>query len=94
MGTFAKTPANLLCCKFGIKVTTSMLLVRTEQDRIPVMRGQWFIDGTWTPVEEDESDLMEKEHLTCFRGQQMQDTLDTDMVVKTVDSKDGKHVHC
>ncbi|KAI5618895.1 phospholipase DDHD1 isoform X1 [Silurus asotus] len=59
-----------------------------QQDRIPVMRGQWFIDGTWTPMEDDESDLIEKEHLTCFRGQQMQDTLENDAVVKTVDSKD------
>lgn len=62
----------------------------TEQDRIPVMRGQWFIDGTWLPLEEDESDLIEVEHLACFRGQQMQDTFDTDVVAKTVDSKDGE----
>ncbi|XP_035282152.1 phospholipase DDHD1 isoform X1 [Anguilla anguilla] len=59
-----------------------------QQDRIPVMRGQWFIDGTWLPLEEDESDLIEVEHLDCFRGQQMQDTFDTDVVAKTVDSKD------
>lgn len=70
-----------------------MSLVLTEQDCIPVMRGQWFIDGTWTPMEEDESDLIEKEHLMCFRGQQMQDTLENDVVAKTVDSKDGKDVH-
>ncbi|XP_060790570.1 phospholipase DDHD1 isoform X2 [Neoarius graeffei] len=62
-----------------------------QQDCIPVMRGQWFIDGTWTPMEEDESDLIEKEHLMCFRGQQMQDTLETDVVAKTVDSKDAIH---
>lgn len=65
----------------------------TEQDRIPVLRGQWFIDGTWTPMEEDESDLIEKEHLMCFRGQQMQDSLENDVVAKTTDSKDGKHAH-
>ncbi|XP_035282162.1 phospholipase DDHD1 isoform X2 [Anguilla anguilla] len=62
-----------------------------QQDRIPVMRGQWFIDGTWLPLEEDESDLIEVEHLDCFRGQQMQDTFDTDVVAKTVDSKDAIH---
>ncbi|KAK2878317.1 hypothetical protein Q8A67_019108 [Cirrhinus molitorella] len=62
-----------------------------QQDRIPVMRGQWFIDGTWTPVEEDESDLMEKEHLTCFRGQQIQDAFETDTLAKTVDRKDATH---
>lgn len=63
----------------------------TEQDHIPVMRGQWFIDGTWLPLEEEESDLIEEEHLNHFRGQQMQDTIETDLVVKTVDSKDGKY---
>ncbi|XP_067312333.1 phospholipase DDHD1 isoform X2 [Pseudorasbora parva] len=59
-----------------------------QQDCIPVMRGQWFIDGTWTPVEEDESDLIEKEHLACFRGQQVQDAFETDTLAKTVDRKD------
>ncbi|XP_028994566.1 phospholipase DDHD1 isoform X2 [Betta splendens] len=62
-----------------------------QQDHIPVMRGQWFIDGSWLPLEEDESDLIEQEHLNHFRGQQMQDTLETDLVVKTVDSKDAIH---
>ncbi|XP_073683347.1 phospholipase DDHD1 isoform X2 [Garra rufa] len=62
-----------------------------QQDRIPVMRGQWFIDGTWTPVEEDESDLIEKEHLACFRGQQIQDAFETDALAKTVDRKDATH---
>lgn len=62
-----------------------------QQDCIPVMRGQWFIDGTWTPVEEDESDLIEKEHLTCFRGQQVQDAFETDTLAKTVDRKDAIH---
>lgn len=62
-----------------------------EQDHIPVMRGQWFIDGTWLPLEEEESDLIEQEHLNHFRGQQTQDTFETDLVVKTVDSKDGEH---
>ncbi|XP_057714670.1 phospholipase DDHD1 isoform X2 [Corythoichthys intestinalis] len=63
-----------------------------QQDHIPVLRGQWFIDGTWLPLEEDESDLIESEHLSHFRGQQKQDTFDaSDMVVKTVDSKDAIH---
>uniref|UniRef100_A0A673K295 DDHD domain-containing protein n=1 Tax=Sinocyclocheilus rhinocerous TaxID=307959 RepID=A0A673K295_9TELE len=62
-----------------------------QQDRIPVMRGQWFIDGTWMPVEEDESDLIEKEHLACFRGQQIQDAFETDTLAKTVDRKDAIH---
>lgn len=63
----------------------------SEQDHIPVMRGQWFIDGTWLPLEEEESDLIEQEHLNHFRGQHLQDTFETDLVVKTVDSKDGEY---
>ncbi|KAF7646259.1 hypothetical protein LDENG_00190830 [Lucifuga dentata] len=63
-----------------------------QQDHIPVMRGQWFIDGTWLPLEEDESDLIELEHLACFRGQQMRDTYDVmEVVSTTVDSKDAIH---
>uniref|UniRef100_A0A7N6A153 DDHD domain-containing protein n=1 Tax=Anabas testudineus TaxID=64144 RepID=A0A7N6A153_ANATE len=62
-----------------------------QQDHIPVMRGQWFIDGSWLPLEEEESDLIEQEHLNHFRGQQMQDTFETDLVVRTVDSKDAIH---
>uniref|UniRef100_A0A4W6DLY6 DDHD domain containing 1b n=1 Tax=Lates calcarifer TaxID=8187 RepID=A0A4W6DLY6_LATCA len=62
-----------------------------QQDRIPVMRGQWFIDGTWLPLEEDESDLIELEHLARFRGQQMKDTYEMEAVTTTVDSKDAIH---
>uniref|UniRef100_A0A3Q3W8J9 DDHD domain-containing protein n=1 Tax=Mola mola TaxID=94237 RepID=A0A3Q3W8J9_MOLML len=62
-----------------------------QQDHIPIMRGQWFIDGTWLPLEEEESDLIEQEHLNHFRGQQMQDPFKTDLVVSTVDSKDAIH---
>ncbi|TWW71941.1 phospholipase DDHD1 isoform X2 [Takifugu flavidus] len=62
-----------------------------QQDHIPVMRGQWFIDGSWLPLEEEESDLIEQEHLSHFRGQQIQDTFETDLIVKTVDSKDAIH---
>ncbi|CAL8301153.1 unnamed protein product [Boreogadus saida] len=62
-----------------------------QQDRIPVMRAQWFIDGTWLPLEEEESDLIEQDHLTRFRGQQMQDNFESDVVARTVDSKDAVH---
>ncbi|XP_008308394.1 phospholipase DDHD1-like [Cynoglossus semilaevis] len=62
-----------------------------QQDHIPVMRGLWFIDGTWLPLEEEESELIEQEHLNHFRGQHMQDTFETDLVVKTVDSKNAIH---
>lgn len=53
------------------------------------MRGQWFIDGTWQPLEEEESNLIEQEHLNCFRGQQMQENFDIE-VSKPIDGKDGK----
>ncbi|XP_032773087.1 phospholipase DDHD1 isoform X2 [Rattus rattus] len=58
-----------------------------QADKIPVMRGQWFIDGTWQPLEEEESNLIEQEHLSCFRGQQMQENFDIEMS-KSIDGKD------
>ncbi|XP_065119778.1 phospholipase DDHD1b [Paramisgurnus dabryanus] len=62
-----------------------------QQDHIPVMRGQWFTDGTWLPLEQEDSDLIELEHLARFRGQRMKDTFDTEVVTTTVDSKDAIH---
>ncbi|XP_006251835.1 phospholipase DDHD1 isoform X6 [Rattus norvegicus] len=61
-----------------------------QADKIPVMRGQWFIDGTWQPLEEEESNLIEQEHLSCFRGQQMQENFDIEMS-KSIDGKDAVH---
>ncbi|XP_012306453.2 phospholipase DDHD1 isoform X3 [Aotus nancymaae] len=61
-----------------------------QADKIPVMRGQWFIDGTWQPLEEEESNLIEQEHLKCFRGQQMQENFDIE-VSKSIDGKDAMH---
>ncbi|XP_036292259.1 phospholipase DDHD1 isoform X2 [Pipistrellus kuhlii] len=58
-----------------------------QADKIPVMRGQWFIDGTWQPLEEEESNLIEQEHLSCFRGQQIEESFDTE-VSKSIDGKD------
>nr|XP_042697296.1 phospholipase DDHD1 isoform X2 [Chrysemys picta bellii] len=54
------------------------------------MRGQWFIDGTWQPLEEEESNLIEQEHLSCFKGQQMQENFDME-VSKPVDGKEAVH---
>ncbi|XP_008565159.1 PREDICTED: phospholipase DDHD1 isoform X3 [Galeopterus variegatus] len=62
-----------------------------QADKIPVMRGQWFIDGTWQPLEEEESNLIEQEHLSRFRGQQMQETFDIE-VSKSIDGKDGSGI--
>uniref|UniRef100_A0A8C9WRE3 DDHD domain containing 1 n=1 Tax=Scleropages formosus TaxID=113540 RepID=A0A8C9WRE3_SCLFO len=91
----AESDSEAVCVRGGlyevdVKERECYPVYWNQQDRIPVMRGQWFIDGTWLPLEEDESDLIETEHLACFRGQQMQDTFDTDVVAKTVDSKDGE----
>ncbi|XP_004370928.1 phospholipase DDHD1 isoform X4 [Trichechus manatus latirostris] len=61
-----------------------------QADKIPVMRGQWFIDGTWQPLEEEESNLIEQEHLSCFRGQQMQENFDLE-VSKPIDGKEAIH---
>uniref|UniRef100_A0A7N4UYF0 DDHD domain containing 1 n=1 Tax=Sarcophilus harrisii TaxID=9305 RepID=A0A7N4UYF0_SARHA len=58
-----------------------------QSDKIPVMRGQWFIDGTWQPLEEEESNLIEQEHLKCFKGQQMQENFDIE-VSRPIDGKD------
>ncbi|XP_021499022.1 phospholipase DDHD1 isoform X4 [Meriones unguiculatus] len=58
-----------------------------QADKIPVMRGQWFIDGTWQPLEEEESNLIEQEHLSCFRGQQVEENFDIE-VSKSIDGKD------
>jgi len=54
------------------------------------MRGQWFTDGTWLPLEEDESDHIEMEHLARCRGQQMRDTYEMEVLRTAVDSKDGE----
>ncbi|XP_078418736.1 LOW QUALITY PROTEIN: phospholipase DDHD1b [Cetorhinus maximus] len=58
-----------------------------QPDMIVVMRGQWFVDGTWQPLEEEDSDLIEAEHLKRFRGQQMHDAFELD-VARPMDSKD------
>ncbi|XP_036163336.1 phospholipase DDHD1 isoform X10 [Myotis myotis] len=63
-----------------------------QADKIPVMRGQWFIDGTWQPLEEEESNLIEQEHLSCFRGQQIQESFEMD-VSKSIDGKDGSGIN-
>ncbi|XP_010012445.1 PREDICTED: phospholipase DDHD1-like [Nestor notabilis] len=55
------------------------------------MRGQWFIDGTWQPLEEEEGNLIEQEHLKCFKGQQLQESFDIEEQAKPVDRKEAIH---
>ncbi|KAK3858080.1 hypothetical protein Pcinc_035702 [Petrolisthes cinctipes] len=39
-----------------------------EGEEYVILRGTWFYEGTWSPVEEGLADRMEQEHLTTFRG--------------------------
>ena len=38
------------------------------------MRGTWFKDSSWHPVEESVGEEIEREHLVKFKGQTIQDT--------------------
>uniref|UniRef100_UPI00358FE3F7 phospholipase DDHD1-like n=1 Tax=Myxine glutinosa TaxID=7769 RepID=UPI00358FE3F7 len=40
-----------------------------ELEAMPVMRGQWFMDGTWAPVDEKDGNFIEEEYLAQFQGQ-------------------------
>ncbi|XP_015721427.1 phospholipase DDHD1 isoform X1 [Coturnix japonica] len=84
-------PAWLCCAAAWCSLPGSLLRPGPrrlqETEKIPVMRGQWFIDGTWQPLEEEESNLIEQEHLNRFRGQQMQESFDME-VSKPVDGKE------
>ncbi|XP_061854912.1 phospholipase DDHD1 isoform X2 [Colius striatus] len=62
-----------------------------QTKKIPVMRGQWFIDGTWQPLEEEESNLIEQEHLNRFKGHQLQESFVME-VSKPVERNEV--VHC
>ncbi|XP_057199933.1 phospholipase DDHD1 isoform X2 [Triplophysa rosa] len=95
-GSTENTTVDAVCVRGGlyevdVKNKECSPVYWNQQDGIPVMRGQWFTDGTWTPVEEDESDLIEKEHLACFRGEQLQDAFETDVLTRTVDKQDAIH---
>ena len=39
------------------------------------MRGTWFYDSSWTPLEETVADEAEKEHLIKFKGEKIEDSL-------------------
>ncbi|RLV98288.1 hypothetical protein DV515_00010929 [Chloebia gouldiae] len=72
------------------KAVEMMFSCKSETEKIPVMRGQWFIDGTWQPLEEEESNLIEQEHLNRFKGQQLQESFDME-ISKPVDGKEAIH---
>uniref|UniRef100_A0A6I8NZF9 DDHD domain containing 1 n=1 Tax=Ornithorhynchus anatinus TaxID=9258 RepID=A0A6I8NZF9_ORNAN len=90
-------PPDPVCVRGGLYEVDVALGVCTpvywnQTDKIPVMRGQWFIDGTWQPLEEEESNLIEQEHLSCFKGQQMQENFDIE-IPKPLDGKDGSGIN-
>ncbi|KAF7690667.1 phospholipase DDHD1b isoform X2 [Silurus meridionalis] len=62
-----------------------------QQERIPVMRAQWFTDGTWLPLDEEDGDLIEVEHLTKFRGHRIEDSIETEGVITAPESKEVVH---
>ncbi|XP_053344667.1 phospholipase DDHD1b [Clarias gariepinus] len=62
-----------------------------QQERIPVMRAQWFTDGTWLPLDEEDGDLIELEHLAKFRGHRLEDSLEPEGVSAAPESKEVVH---
>ncbi|XP_034018164.1 phospholipase DDHD1b [Thalassophryne amazonica] len=95
-GSVSEDAVDPVCVRGGfyevdVRERESYPVYWNQQDRIPVMRGQWFTDGTWLPLEEDESNLIELEHLDHFRGQQMRDTYEMEAVMAIVNSKDAIH---
>lgn len=37
------------------------------------MRGMWFYDGTWQPIDEEHAVQIETEHLSHFLGKKIED---------------------
>ena len=35
------------------------------------MRGTWFVDGTWQPLENNYAERVEKEHMIFFKGHKL-----------------------
>lgn len=42
-------------------------------EQFPIMRGMWFHDGTWQPLDESSSEQIESAHLKKFFGQKCSD---------------------
>ncbi|KAJ1187162.1 hypothetical protein NDU88_003941 [Pleurodeles waltl] len=61
-----------------------------ESEKTSILRGQWFVDGTWQPLPEDVSDLIEQEHLRTFGGQRLPQTFG-DKLSPATDSKYAIH---
>ncbi|XP_060126754.1 phospholipase DDHD1 isoform X2 [Zootoca vivipara] len=88
-------PSEPVCVRGGlyevdVANSESYPVYWNQSEKIPVMRGQWFVDGTWQPLEEEESNLIEQEHLSCFKGQQLQENFDME-ISKPLDGKEAVH---
>ena len=46
------------------------------------MRGTWFVDGNWQPVEEENALKIEQQHLKHFEGQKIPDSQNSDQPCK------------
>nr|XP_006811963.1 PREDICTED: phospholipase DDHD1-like [Saccoglossus kowalevskii] len=50
-------------------VTKKCYPIYWEAEAVDVMRGTWFVDGTWQPIDESMAEELEESHLEKFRGQ-------------------------
>ena len=47
------------------------LLFAADNTSISIMRGTWFFESTWQPVDESYASEIEDEHLREFHGQKI-----------------------
>jgi hypothetical protein len=53
-----------------IDVCSSLI---SEMNEIDIMRGTWFFDGSWQPIEEGYASQIETEHLANFENERIPD---------------------
>lgn len=44
-----------------------------SEEAIEIMRGTWFTDIDWLPLDAEMADKIEQQHLKMFRGQKVPD---------------------
>lgn len=54
------------------------MFLYSQGDRSKIMRGTWFVDGTWQPIEEGYSTQIETEYLANFLGHRIDKEYATD----------------
>ena len=45
------------------------MLLKYPTDCCSVMRGLWYLEADWQPIDEEDSERLEDEHLFKFEGQ-------------------------